>query len=114
VTAQLDQPTPDEFDAAAATLKLVSDPTRLRIVWALLHGEHSVNELAAHIGSTKTAVSQHLAKLRLSHLVTTRRDGNRIYYSAADDHILRLVEEAVFHADHLADRPHPSRRGMAG
>jgi DNA-binding transcriptional ArsR family regulator len=88
--------------AAVETLKLLADTTRLRIVWALLHGEHSVNELADHVEANKAAVSQHLAKLRMSRLVTTRRDGNRIYYRAADSHIARLVEEAIFHADHLA------------
>ena len=84
---------------AVDTLKLLADPTRLRILWALLHGEHSVGPLAEHVGAPPPAVSQHLAKLRLAHLVQTRRDGNRIYYLADDDHVRRLVEEALFHAD---------------
>jgi DNA-binding transcriptional ArsR family regulator len=91
----------DRLDAAAMTLKLLADRTRLHIMWALLHGEHSVNELAGHVGVAAPAVSQHLAKLRLSRLVNTRRDGNRIFYSAENDHVLRLVTEALFHADHL-------------
>lgn len=70
-------------------------------MWALLHGEHSVGELAEHVGLAAPAVSQHLAKLRLARLVNTRRDGNRIFYSAENDHVLRLVTEALFHADHL-------------
>jgi DNA-binding transcriptional ArsR family regulator len=98
----VDEPSFDEFVAAVESLKLLADLTRLRIVWSLLHGEHSVNELAEHVGMNKTAVSQHLAKLRMAHLVTTRRDGNRIYYSAGDDHIARLVQEALFHSDQLA------------
>ncbi len=78
------------------TLKLLADPTRLRILWALLHGEHSVGPLAEHVGAPAAAVSQHLAKLRLARLVQTRRDGNRIYYLADDEHVRRLVEEALF------------------
>jgi DNA-binding transcriptional ArsR family regulator len=93
----------DRLDAAAMTLKLLADRTRLHIMWALLHGEHSVNELAGHVGVAAPAVSQHLAKLRLSRLVNTRRDGNRIFYSAENDHVLRLVTEALFHADHLTN-----------
>jgi len=82
-------------------MKLLADPTRLRIVWTLLHGEHSVNELAEHVGANPPAVSQHLAKLRLSRLVRSRRDGNRIFYSVENVHMATLVEEALFHADHV-------------
>ena len=60
------EPATDALDAAVAALKLLADRTRLRIVWQLLHGEHSVNDLAAHIGIAPAAVSHHLAKLRLA------------------------------------------------
>jgi DNA-binding transcriptional ArsR family regulator len=46
-------------------------------------------------------VSQHLAKLRLAGLVKGRREGTFVYYSAADDHVQRLLDQALFHADHL-------------
>jgi DNA-binding transcriptional ArsR family regulator len=92
-------------------LKLLADRTRLMIVWSLLHGEHSVTELAEHVGVAPAAVSQHLAKLRLAQLVRTRRDGNRIFYEAADDHTLKLVAEAIFHAEHvLSSAPNHHRR----
>ena len=96
------QPSDEQFEAAAATLKLLADPTRLRILWALLHGEHPVQALAEHVGSRPPAVSQHLAKLRLARLVRTRRDGNQIYYAAESQHIERLTSEALFHADLIA------------
>ena len=92
-TLELDD---EAVEAAAATLRLLADPTRLRIVWALLHGEHSVNDLAEHVGAQAAAVSQHLAKLRLSGLVRARREGNRIFYAARDEHIRRLAAEALF------------------
>jgi DNA-binding transcriptional ArsR family regulator len=91
----------EEFGAATETFKLLADETRLRIVWTLLHGEHSVGELARHVGANPPAVSQQLAKLRAAHLVRVRRDGNRLYYAAVNDHILRIVEQGLFHADHL-------------
>jgi DNA-binding transcriptional ArsR family regulator len=81
-------------------LKLLADPTRLRIIWALLHGEHSVNELAEHAGARPPAVSQHLAKLRLAELVQVRREGTRLFYAARNEHIERLAAEALLHADH--------------
>jgi len=92
----------EQVDEAVMLLKLLADPTRLRIVWALLHGEHSVNELSEHVGAQPAAVSQHLTKLRMARVVRRRREGNRIYYSAADHHIGRVAEEAVSHTDHLA------------
>jgi len=95
-----------QVDRAVEMLTMVADPTRLRILWSLLHGEHSVNELAGHLDARSAAVSQHLAKLRLARLVSTRRDGTRIFYRADNDHVRRLVEEALFHADHVVhDRP---------
>jgi DNA-binding transcriptional ArsR family regulator len=89
-------------------LKLLGDETRLRIIWALLDGEHSVNELAELVGAQAAGVSQHLAKLRLARLVRTRRDGTRIFYVADDVHVRRLVEEVLSHADHI------TRVGPAG
>ncbi len=106
----------EQVGEAVETLKLVADPTRLRILWALLHGEHSVNLLAEHVGAQPAAVSQHLAKLRLGHLVRTRREGTHVYYLAKNDHVRRIVEEALFHADHVVrgladhDEKAPARR----
>ena len=107
-------PTDRQVALAVDTMKLLADPTRLRIIWALLHGEHSVNELADHVGGQPAAVSQHLAKLRLARLVSTRRDGTRIFYAAQDEHVRRLIEEALFHADHVAqDLPDHGRGARA-
>ncbi len=94
-------PTDLEVAEAVDILKLIADPTRMRILWALLHGEHSVNLLAEHVGAQPAAVSQHLAKLRLGRLVRARREGTHVFYVAQNDHVRRIVEEALFHADHL-------------
>ncbi len=103
VSAQINsrEPSESEFAAAVSTLKLLADATRLRIMWALLHGEHAVNEIADHVGCTPTVVSQHLAKLRLAGLVARRREGTRIFYAIENDHIQRLATEALLQADHL-------------
>ena len=102
MSAQVDgRPEAAEFEAAVAVFKLMADPTRLQIIWALLHGEHSVSELAAHVGARPPAVSQHLSKLRLAHLVRVRRDGNHVFYALENDHIERLASEALQHADHV-------------
>jgi DNA-binding transcriptional ArsR family regulator len=71
-----------------------------------------VNELATHLDVQASAVSQHLAKLRLALLVTTRREGNRVFYAIADRHLERLVTEAFLHAD-LVVGTAPRRRARA-
>ncbi len=115
MSAQIvEEPTPREIDAAAAVLRLLADPTRLRIVWALLHGEHAVGELAEHVGAQPPAVSQHLAKLRLASLVQTRRDGTRVYYRIDDEHVERLVAEVLMHADHAAGTARHHRARAVG
>ena len=73
---QIDDPTTAQVAWASETFKLLADPTRLRIVWTLLHGEHSVNSLAGHVGAQPSAVSQHLAKLHLAHVVEEATAGD--------------------------------------
>lgn len=94
-------PAATEFEAAAAVLKLLADPTRLRVLYVLRGGECPVGVLADAVEAQPAAVSQHLAKLRLARLVATRREGNRIHYSLANEHVAKLVTEALSEADHL-------------
>src|ERR1700737_3104180 len=109
-----EEPSPEQVELAVETLKLLADQTRLRILWALLHGEHSVNNLAAHVGAQPAAVSQHLAKLRMARLVKVRRQGNRMFYAAENAHVRQLVEQALFHVDHLVgDRPGHTHTAIA-
>jgi DNA-binding transcriptional ArsR family regulator len=103
MTSQVTEPSAEQVEVAVDVLKLLADPTRLRIIWALLHGEHSVNELADHIGAQPTAVSQHLSKLRLARVVRTRREGTKVFYLVENEHVRRLAEEALFHADHATN-----------
>ena len=99
-------PTDGQVDQAVQTLGMLAEPTRIRLLWALMDRERAVHELAAVIGSSPTAVSQHLAKLHLTGLVHRRREGRRVLYAAEDAHVRRLLQEALYHADHaLQDRP---------
>jgi DNA-binding transcriptional ArsR family regulator len=98
---QIADPSEEQVSWAADAFKLLADPTRLRIVWTLLHGEHSVNSLAKHVKAQPSAVSQHLAKLHLARIVKRRRDGTFFFYSIQNEHLGRLAEEALFSADHV-------------
>jgi DNA-binding transcriptional ArsR family regulator len=96
-------PDDEQVQLAAESFRLLADPTRIKILWALLQGESSVACLAEIVGVTPTAVSQHMAKLRLAGLVRGRREGTFVHYSAADTHVKALLAEALFHADHASE-----------
>jgi DNA-binding transcriptional ArsR family regulator len=108
----IDMPDPAQVVLAVDTFRMLADPTRIRLLWVLLQGECNVGELAAVVDAQPSAVSQHLAKLRLARLVTTRRSGNRIYYAADSGHLHPLLREALHHADHMAQglSPHGAER----
>lgn len=84
--------------AAAESLTMLADDTRLKILWTLMHGEQHVNALAEIVGAKAPTVSQHLSKLRLAGMVAVRREGTYAYYRASDDHISRIVSLLVDHA----------------
>jgi len=97
---------------AAEVFQLLADPTRIRLLWALVGREMPVNELALRVGKPGPAVSQHLAKLRLGRLVLTRRAGTSVYYRIANEHIEQLVTDAVYNAEH-ATSDHPAHHRAA-
>ncbi|WP_024820171.1 ArsR/SmtB family transcription factor [Arthrobacter sp. 31Y] len=88
------------LESAAGTLRMLAEPTRLHLLWQLAQGPKSVTELVDEVLVPRTVVSQHLAKLRLSGLVDTRKDGRHVIYSLHDGHLLRLIQETINHADH--------------
>jgi ArsR family transcriptional regulator len=90
----------DEVDLVVEVFRMLADATRVQILWALVHEEMSVGDLADHVDKPAPSVSQHLAKLRMARLVRTRREGTTIYYSLDNDHIKQLVTDAVFNAEH--------------
>ncbi|WP_369393165.1 ArsR/SmtB family transcription factor [Streptomyces sp. CG1] len=81
-----------DAERAVAVLKAAADPSRFRLLWVLSGRELPVGELARLLGAHVAATSQHLARLRAAGLVTTRREGTRIYYRAAG--VRGLLEEA--------------------
>lgn len=80
--------------------KLLGDPNRVRILYALLEaGELCVCDLASVTGVAETSVSQAMRLLRAAGVVRNRRDGRVIYYRLDDDHVRQLLELS---RDHLA------------
>jgi ArsR family transcriptional regulator len=80
---------------SAVVARALADPKRLCVLQSLAEGELSVRELSERVGCHVPNMSQHLAVLRNSGLVLTRRDGNAIYYRLADSRIMdacRLIQ----------------------
>lgn len=93
------------LELAVEVFALLADSTRARIVLALADGELSVGDIAVVVGKSQTAVSQHLAKLRMSRIVIARQDGTRVYYHLANEHALELIRAAIHQAEHAVDSP---------
>ena len=85
----------------AATLQALTAASRLMILSQLRQAPATVGELTAAIGMEQPAVSHQLRLLRAMGLVTTERNGRSITYSLYDDHVASLLDEAVFHAEHV-------------
>jgi ArsR family transcriptional regulator len=81
----------------AATFKVLGDPTRTRIVFALLETELCVGDIAGLVGLSMSAVSHQLRILRNFELVKVRKAGKMAYYSLDDEHIGHLVAEGLRH-----------------
>ncbi len=93
------RPTEPQLHAAASTFALLSSPVRLHLVWLAAQNAHDVGTLAQQAGVTVASASQHLAKLRLAGVVTTRTSGRHHIYAVEDPHILTLIGQ-IF--DHIA------------
>lgn len=90
-------PETGQVSEASALLKVVADPTRLRLLSALKTCELCVCDLAAVIGLSESAVSHQLRLLRAHRLVTFRKEGRVAYYRLLDQHVSRLIVSALDH-----------------
>lgn len=95
--------------SVATTLQALATPSRLLILDRLHEGPATVGELAEAAGMEQSAVSHQLRLLRNLGLVDGVRQGRSIVYSLYDNHVAQLLDEAIYHAEHLRmgvpDRP---------
>ena len=92
---------PGDLRLLAERFKLLSDPGRLAMIYALLEvGEMSVGDLAAAVDASESATSHQLRLLRQGGLVRSRPEGRSVYYRVADTHVRLLLDVAVEHYLH--------------
>ncbi len=82
----------------ADVFKVLGDPTRMRLLYALSQRELCVCDLSAVLEMTQSAISHQLRVLRSARLVRHRKVGKTVYYSLADAHVMQLMEVGIDHA----------------
>jgi DNA-binding transcriptional ArsR family regulator len=93
-----------DAERVADTMFALAAPSRVQILCCLLSGAHSVAELVDAIGMEQSAVSHQLRLLREHELVRVERAGQKRVYTLFDDHVVRLLEEALRHVASRANR----------
>lgn len=98
-TTALFKEMPDEellFDVADL-FKAFSDTTRIKILFSLMGGDLSVNDITAAVGCTQSAVSHQLRTLKQARLVKATRDGKNVIYSLSDNHVFTMLAQGITH-----------------
>ncbi len=105
-------PVPDgtpDLDARreiADLFRILGDPTRLGIVYACLNAQMAAGDIADKLGISPSLASHHLRLLRAARLVRAERQGKHVYYSAADDHVSRVLSDMAEHAAEPVEEEH--------
>jgi ArsR family transcriptional regulator, lead/cadmium/zinc/bismuth-responsive transcriptional repressor len=95
----------DTVTGLADTFRALGDPTRVRILDALSHGELCVCDLAAVLSLSQSAVSHQLRLLRGLRLVRARREGRMVFYALDDLHVVDLLRQGLRHVGEAVARP---------
>jgi len=91
----------DEADSLAEAMRAFGAGSRLRLLWAMLGGERTVEELAGLTGLGQSAASHQLRLLRQTRLVSVRRSGRHAYYRLHDHHVADLLHAIRYHHEHV-------------
>lgn len=81
----------------AELFKALDDPTRLKIVNAIMLSEMCVCDIAALLNMNQPAISHHLKVLRQAQLIKYRREGKIVYYALDDEHVELLFKQGLAH-----------------
>lgn len=92
-------PPEEEMQNLAEFYKVFGDPTRLKIMFALLCSEMCVYDIALLLGMSQSAISHQLRVLKQMDLVKNRREGKTIFYSPADSHIVTILSQGLDHIE---------------
>ena len=91
----------ETIDSLSKLFKVLGDPTRIKILWALNVHDLCVLDICEVLGMTKSAVSHQLGTLKEAKLVKARREGKEVYYSLDDEHVKEIFETGIIHVTHI-------------
>lgn len=100
-------------EQASALLKLMADPTRLKLLSALADAELCVCDLASVVGLSESAISHQLRLLREQRVVASRKAGRVVYYRLQDVHVSTLLENVLAHASEAWSEPPNADKGAS-
>lgn len=89
-----------QIEKLSQLFKVLSDPTRLKILLVLRNGEQNVTAIAQAVSMEQSAVSHQLRLLRENHIVRSHREGKAILYSLDDHHVLDILDQTLQHIRH--------------
>ena len=94
-----EMPTAEEIERECNVFRMLGEPSRLKIVLALMQGEMCVYHLVECCGGTQSGTSHQLRILKDNRVVKSRREGQNVLYSLADEHIVKILELGKAHTD---------------
>lgn len=95
--AQNNLPSDESIYDAAELFKVFGDSTRMKILYLLLESELCVCDIVALLGATQSAVSHQLRILKQSRLIRFRKQGRSVFYSLADEHVRKILDNGMEH-----------------
>lgn len=90
-------PSPELLERLTEVFKVFGDNTRIKILWNLFDHEICVADIAERTGMSQSAISHQLKPLKQAKLIKARRDGKNTFYSLADEHVKRIIEQVMIH-----------------
>lgn len=95
--------TDEVLDGMENLLHVASDFTRLKIMYSIMGEEKCVSDIVRAVGAEQSLVSHQLKVLKNANLVATRKEGSHVFYSLADDHVIKLLDVVY---DHVQEKRH--------
>lgn len=89
--------TEEAVNELAELFKIFGDPTRIKILYAMLDTERCVNDIAGLLNMSQSSVSHQLRILKASKLVKSRREGKLVFYAPDDDHVRAILNMGMEH-----------------
>ncbi len=94
---KLKMPSAEGIESVANAFKIIGEPSRLKIILALMEGELCVYHIVEICGGTQSNVSHQLRILKDNKIIKSRKEGQNVLYSIADEHVMQIIKMSEEH-----------------